>query len=403
MKTKLYPSKNNYFVSLGRKGEYNVTRIVFDLSAYADCYGSGYAELIVTNPKSSDNYLMPLDKVSDTEYVWVVTEANTIESGIGHAILRWYTDTDGLAKSASIETEVINSTDAIVGEMPDTVRDWIESTTKVLEDCRNIIRDGVTEELVSPIIDKYLEENPPQIDEMQVRDLIESYGFLTTHQSLDNYYTKNEVYSKSEVYSKYDVYTRHDVYTKEETCSKEEILKIANESGKVKTVNGNEPDDNGNVVIDIPVMPEIPEIPTKVSQLVNDSNFITEHQDLSEYVKKNDISNVYKYIGSVENYSSLPSNNVNIGDVYNVEENGQNYAWNGTEWDSLGSIVDLSNYCKKEDVYSKDELDEKLDNVKVNQDESELLADIMDSGLFADILINENIVYVDDNGKVVVI
>ena len=48
----------------------------------------------------------------------------------------------------------------------------------------------------------------------------------------------------------------------------------------VKTVNGNEPDESGNITVDIP---------TKVSQLENDKGYLTEHQDLSEYAKTKDI------------------------------------------------------------------------------------------------------------------
>lgn len=61
------------------------------------------------------------------------------------------------------------------------------------------------------------------------------------------------------------------------------------------------------------------------------------------------IGTVYRYKGSVKNYSDLPTN-ANNGDVYNVENAylqypaGTNYAWNDTTWDALGGSVDLSNY-----------------------------------------------------------
>lgn len=61
------------------------------------------------------------------------------------------------------------------------------------------------------------------------------------------------------------------------------------------------------------------------------------------------IGTVYRYKGSVKNYSDLPTN-ANNGDVYNVENAylqypaGTNYAWNESTWDALGGIIDLSNY-----------------------------------------------------------
>lgn len=58
------------------------------------------------------------------------------------------------------------------------------------------------------------------------------------------------------------------------------------------------------------------------------------------------ITNVYRYCGSVDKYSSLPTD-AGAGDVYNVEtayidkdgkeySAGTNYAWNGERWDPLG-------------------------------------------------------------------
>ena len=65
------------------------------------------------------------------------------------------------------------------------------------------------------------------------------------------------------------------------------------------------------------------------------------------------LSSVYKYKGSVSTYADLPaSTDVSIGDVYNVvkgdtsTKDGMNYAWTGTGWDALGSIVDLTEYVK---------------------------------------------------------
>lgn len=56
------------------------------------------------------------------------------------------------------------------------------------------------------------------------------------------------------------------------------------------------------------------------------------------------VASVYKYKGSVANQSALPSSNQVVGDVYNVEDTGDNFAWDGTQWDKLAGTVDLSAY-----------------------------------------------------------
>ena len=62
----------------------------------------------------------------------------------------------------------------------------------------------------------------------------------------------------------------------------------------------------------------------------------------SNYALKSDIINVYKYKGSVTTISLLPSDDNITGDIYNVEDSGMNYAWNGTEWDALGEIFTIT-------------------------------------------------------------
>lgn len=81
-------------------------------------------------------------------------------------------------------------------------------------------------------------------------------------------------------------------------------------------------------------------------------------QQIIQYVSsvkeelKQDLSSVYKYKGSVTDYSSLPINS-EVGDVYNVEDTGNNYAWTGSEWDGLGGSIDLSDYATTSDVDDK--------------------------------------------------
>lgn len=62
-------------------------------------------------------------------------------------------------------------------------------------------------------------------------------------------------------------------------------------------------------------------------------------------VKVNEaLAGVFHYKGSVATYSDLPASDNEVGDVYNVIDTGKNYAWDGSVWDDLGGLVDLSNY-----------------------------------------------------------
>ena len=91
--------------------------------------------------------------------------------------------------------------------------------------------------------------------------------------------------------------------------------------GAVDSVNGM----TGDVVLDIP---------SKTSQLENDSGFLTEHQSLAEYAKKSEIPDVSGFLTS-------------IPDEYVTE----------TELDAKGYLTEhqsLAEYAKKSELFSKD-------------------------------------------------
>ena len=66
------------------------------------------------------------------------------------------------------------------------------------------------------------------------------------------------------------------------------------------------------------------------------------------YAKKSEITNMYKYCGSVTGTAKLPTTGQRVGDVYNIETAseyggaGMNVAWNGTDWDPLGEIFTIT-------------------------------------------------------------
>ena len=105
--------------------------------------------------------------------------------------------------------------------------------------------------------------------------------------------------------------------------------------------------------------------PTNDSDAVNkeyvDDNFATK-----TYVNEK-LSSVYTYKGSVASYSKLPTSGLTVGDVYNVEDTGMNYAWTGSKWDALGSTIDTSAFVLKSgDTMSGNLKVDEIDNTNGN-------------------------------------
>lgn len=72
------------------------------------------------------------------------------------------------------------------------------------------------------------------------------------------------------------------------------------------------------------------------------ASYLTTSAAASTYATKSDITNVYKYKGSVATYADLPSTGNTPGDVYNVEATGMNYAWDDNAWDPLGEVFTIN-------------------------------------------------------------
>lgn len=62
------------------------------------------------------------------------------------------------------------------------------------------------------------------------------------------------------------------------------------------------------------------------------------------------LTSAFTYKGSVATADALPQEGNKTGDVYNVEDTGVNYAWDGEKWDSLSGTVDLTGYLTKDEA-----------------------------------------------------
>ena len=71
-------------------------------------------------------------------------------------------------------------------------------------------------------------------------------------------------------------------------------------------------------------------------------------QNKPDVALKSDLTSLYRFKGSVTNFASLPAENNTVGDVWNVEATGMNYAWTGEGWDALGEAFDVQSITNAE-------------------------------------------------------
>lgn len=85
-------------------------------------------------------------------------------------------------------------------------------------------------------------------------------------------------------------------------------------------------------------------VPTKVSQLENDSAYQTKTQiDTAVQSAINTaLASVMTYKGAKATAEELPSEGNKLGDVWHVTADTAEYAWDGTKWEVLGSTMNVS-------------------------------------------------------------
>lgn len=95
------------------------------------------------------------------------------------------------------------------------------------------------------------------------------------------------------------------------------------------------------------------------------------------------ISSVYRFKGSVATYDDLPTEDLTIGDVYNVTDTGDNYAWTGTGWDKLAGDIDLSAYATTANVqtYVTEQLNNYIPLANITNNGSVVLGTNMPSSI----------------------
>lgn len=104
-------------------------------------------------------------------------------------------------------------------------------------------------------------------------------------------------------------------------------------------------------------------VPTNTNQLTNGAGFQTAAQVTSaieaygyqtssqvQSAISSAITTVMDYKGTKATVAALPTTGNKQGDVWHVTEDDNEYAWNGTAWEELGAIVDLSGYVEDSEL-----------------------------------------------------
>lgn len=158
-----------YRVLVGRQGENAVTAVEIDCTDYIQRYGEGTPSLVCKNPNENVPYAVHLLREGNI-VTWIVGIESTGVPGRGQAVLLWYPDNGGEARTADIEFCIETSA---VNNNAESVIMMIEN---LKEQIKQIQENGIDNDAIERIISEYLIEHPIEgITADAVRQMLTEY------------------------------------------------------------------------------------------------------------------------------------------------------------------------------------------------------------------------------------
>nr|DAJ18271.1 MAG TPA: Nucleoid-associated protein [Siphoviridae sp. ctIkM22] len=127
-------------LAIGRRGENEARRVVFDLSAWRRHYGEGTVQLLHQRAGDESPYPCALTVEGDTAY-WLIRAADVDKPGWGEAQLHYYVG-DTLAKSAIWRTVTADALGDPSEPPEDPARAWFAAIRKQIGDLEELTTEA---------------------------------------------------------------------------------------------------------------------------------------------------------------------------------------------------------------------------------------------------------------------
>ena len=281
-------------IALGRQLENNYRQIIFDCSDFSETITG----ITLVHQRSQDTAPYIVDTQTGTSFTWTISDTDTLYYGYGKGEIRISFDT-GLAKSIAFTTMTIKSITADT-VIPEALQSWYDAMIEYIDE------HSVTLDEVDQLVEEYLEEHPIQAPVQSVNSM--TGDVVITAASLGALTSETDpVFGASAAagITAADITAWNGKYTKPASgipatdltsTVQSRLLKTGGSTGQVlakvsgtnydvawTTVSGGGAVDSVNgqtgVVVldadDVGALPDSTVIPSKTSDLTNDSGYIT--------------------------------------------------------------------------------------------------------------------------------
>lgn len=241
-------------ITIGRRGTYNTEEVTFDLSYLIESYGEGTAVLMVKRSQDSTAY-PAVTTQEDATLTWTISDVDAAYKGNGEGELFWYVD-GGLAKSVIYPLTVLRDIGETTEEPPEAYQTWVDHLTELgaetLENAQNAVESAEKAEDAA----EAAEEAAELLKDPSAEATTLSPGSPATAEYEDGVF-------------KFGIPRGYDGSGGGGGTGDYEDL------DNKPSINGHELSGNQTAAqLGLATPSDIPTVPTKVSQLTNDSGFV---------------------------------------------------------------------------------------------------------------------------------
>ena len=122
-------STKSFTINIGRQGENDITKILFDCSGLVDEFGEGTLSCILQRKKTDEPYPVPLT-YEEHIATWSVSDVDTFYAGTGKIQLS-YAIGEQIKKSIIYKVKVEPSVISTSGDVPSPVKSYLDQMVEI--------------------------------------------------------------------------------------------------------------------------------------------------------------------------------------------------------------------------------------------------------------------------------
>lgn len=314
----MYDADAFYDILIGEQLENNSRSIQIDCTSWMTKWPNGVITLLIERPRESESYLASGVSVRNGVLTWVPDRTDLEIAGNGHIQVRLQSGGSVVKLSKRWNVTIPASLEPPNPASPGTTPGWV---TDLLEE----IQDGVAD------AQDAMRRAQTSASNAATSASNASTSASNAATSATNANTSATAAQSSATAAQTSATAASNAATTAEGHANTADQKQQLASGYADDAEASADDAAASAAEAADYLAQLEFVPLTEQQIID---IFQEEQGIIVSAKEN----AFVYRGAVSTKANLPTAGMDIGDIYDVEDTGTNYAWNGTAWDDLAGM-----------------------------------------------------------------